>query len=141
MKHLPMRSKTPADEVGTINGRCGSGGCVGECEWGRRGLPVKERIGEVREGARCAECTRFHGVHPRTPVVVHGRSEVKPTKPMMGPSGSTVGPLMHHDQLAWGVDGMFGKVYIGTMDASISGDGWVEFGWTEMIYSQISNGN
>ena len=102
---------------------------------------MEERVREVREGVRCAECTRFHGVHSRTPVVVHGRSEVKPTKPMMGPSESTVGPLMHHDQLAWGVDGMFGKAYIGTMDASISGDGWVEFGWTEMIYSQISNGD
>ena len=89
--------ETPADEVGTINGRCGSGGRGRKGEWGRRSLPVEERIREVREGVRCAECTRFHGVHSRTPVVVHGRSEVKPTEPMMGPSGSTVGPLMHHD--------------------------------------------
>ena len=36
---------------------------------------------------------------------------------------------------------MFGKVDIGTMDASISRDGWVEFGWAEMIYCKISNGN
>ena len=34
-----------------------------------------------------------------------------------------------------------GKVYIGTMDASISRDGGVEFGWAKMIYCKISNGD
>ena len=89
--------ETPADEAGTINRRCGSGGRGRKGEWGRRGLPVKERIGEVREGVRCAECTRFHGVHSRTPVVVRGGSEVKPSEPMMEPRGSTIRPLMHHN--------------------------------------------
>ena len=89
--------ETPADEVGTINGRCWSRGGGGEGEWGCWGFPMEERIWEVGKSVRCAECARLHGVHSRTPVVVHGRSEVEPTKPMMGPGGSTVGPLMHHD--------------------------------------------
>ena len=39
--------ETPADEVGTINGRCGSGGCGRKGEWGRRSFPVEEWVREV----------------------------------------------------------------------------------------------
>ena len=94
---------------------------------------MEERIWEVGKSVRCAECTRFHGVHSRTPVVVHGRSEVEPTQPMMGPGGSTVGPLMHHDELTWRMDWMLSEVYVGTVDAGVGGKGGVKFGWAEMI--------
>ena len=71
---------------------------------------MEEGIGDVREGIRCSECTRFNGVHSRTPVVVHGWSEVVTSEPMMGPRWSTIRALMHHYELARGVEGVLSEV-------------------------------
>ena len=117
--------KAPADEVGTINGRCWSGGGGGECEWGCWGFPVEERIWKVGEGVRCAECTRLHDVHPRTSVVVQSRSEVETSEPMMGPCRSAIRALMHHYKLSRGVNGVGRKINVFAVDAGVSRDGRV----------------
>ena len=117
--------KAPADEVGTINGRCWSGGGGRECEWGCWGFPVEERIWKVGEGVRCAECTRLHDVHPRTSVVVQSRSEVETSEPMMGPCRSAIGALMHHYKLPRGVNRVSRKINVFAVDAGVGRYGGV----------------
>ena len=82
---------------------------------------MKEGIWEVGEGVRCAECTRFHGAHSRTPVVVQSRSEVEASEPMMGPCWSAIGALMHHYKLSREVNRVSRKISVFAVDAGMSG--------------------
>ena len=82
---------------------------------------MEEGIGKMREGIRCSECTRFKGIHPRTPVVVQSRSEVKTSEPMMGPCWSAIGALMHHYKLSQGVNRVSRKISVFAVDAGVSG--------------------
>ena len=101
---------------------------------------MEERIWEVGEGVRCAECTRLHDVHPRTSVVVQSRSEVETSEPMMGPCRSAIRALMHHYKLSRGVNGVGRKINVFAVDAGVSRDGRVGFGGAEVIDSEDGYG-
>ena len=92
------------------------------------------------KGVRYAECTRFHGLHSRTPVVVQSRSEVETSEPMMGPCRSAIRALMHHYKLSRGVSGGGRKINVFAGDAGVSRDGRVGFGGAEVIDSEDGYG-
>ena len=79
----------------------------------------------MREGIRCLKCTRFGGVHSRTPVVTQGRTEVVTSEPMMGPGWSAIGALMHHYELFRGMNRVSRKINVFAVDAGVGRYGGV----------------
>ena len=72
--------------------------------------------------------------------MTHGWSEVEISEHMMGPRRSAIRAFVHYNQLSGGVDWMGSKVYVVTMNSSVSGQFRVEFGRTEMIDGEYGDG-